>query len=212
LQDQIAAPEAVAIDPVTGTLYASNTDPVAIYEYDTPLISQTATRAFGNCHPAGGFGFGSSCLTTDAPGPVRLYAPTGIAVDRHGNLFVADGAFTGSPEINGRLLMFLNPHGSSTGCTPNGDGSGCAGDTVADSVVGTLRWRIQLRKLRRHHQCKPQLRNRRMGRHRRRQERKPIRDGSGELPRAAVSERQPGSQPEPHGCAGLRPAWQLLNW
>ena len=137
LQDQIAAPAAVAIDPVTGTLYASNTNPAAIYEYDTPLISQTATRAFGNCHPAGGFDFSTSCTTSDSPGPKTLFAPSGIAVDQYGNLFVADGPYLGTPIIQGRVMMYLNPRGSSTGCNPGVDGSGCAGDTTADSVFGT---------------------------------------------------------------------------
>ena len=95
-------------------------------EYDTPLTSQTAHLVFGTC--GGGFASNNcSGTTSDA----SLAEPTGLAVDALGNLFVADGGGTA------RLLMYLDPLGSAGGCTPNSDGSGCAGDVIADKAFGT---------------------------------------------------------------------------
>src|SRR5271155_1271630 len=122
--DLLSDPDAVAFDPKNGALYVSLSDPPAVFEYNSPLTSQTANQVFGTC--GGGFSENNCTTTSDA----TLTQPTGLAVDSQGNLYVADGGFT-------RLLMYLDPLGSSTGCTPKGDGSGCPGDQIADKVFGT---------------------------------------------------------------------------
>jgi len=52
-----------------------------------------------------------------------------VAVDGNNNLFVAD-------TNKSRVLEFLDPLASGVSCTPNADGSGCAGDTTVDYVLG----------------------------------------------------------------------------
>ena len=114
--DTLSQPQSVAFDPKNGALYISVGFPEAVFEYDTPLTSQTAHLVFGTC----GGGFGANNCSSSSPTDASLIQPTGVAVDAQGNLFVADGDVT-------RLLMYLDPLGSSMGCTANGDGSGCLG-------------------------------------------------------------------------------------
>ena len=109
------------------SLYLAS-NPAAVFEYNSPLTSQTANQVFGTC--GGGFQTNGCSSTSDA----TLNAPTGVAVDAQGNLYVADA---GSGGTITRLLMYLDPLGSAGGCTPNSDGSGCAGDTIADKAFGT---------------------------------------------------------------------------
>ena len=127
--DTLSQPQSVAFDPRNNALYISVAFPEAVFEYDSPLTSQTAHLVFGTC--GGGFG-ANNCPST--PSDISLTAPTGIAVDPQGNLFVTDAASNGSIS---RLLMYLNPLGAAGGCVPAGDGSGCQGDIVADKVFGT---------------------------------------------------------------------------
>ena len=124
--DTLSSPESVAFDPKNSALYISDDNLEGVLEYDAPLTSQTAHLVFGTC--GGGFALNNcSGTTSDA----SLAEPTGLAVDALGNLFVADGGGTA------RLLMYLDPLGSAGGCTPKSDGSGCAGDVIADKAFGT---------------------------------------------------------------------------
>src|SRR5208283_3412517 len=123
--DLLNVPGDVAFDPKNRALYISVSDPAAVFEYNSPLTSQTANQAFGTC--GGGFQTNNCTTTSDA----TLTQPTGLAVDSQGNLYVADGG-----SIT-RLLMYLDPLGSVGSCTPNSDGSGCPGDQIADKAFGT---------------------------------------------------------------------------
>ena len=127
--DQLSGPEDVAFDPKNNALYVSLNNPEAVFEYNSPLTNQTANLAIGTC--GGGFS-ANNCGTTTSD--ATLSAPTGIAVDAQGNLFVADAGNNGTIT---RLLMYLDPLGSAGGCVPAGDGSGCAGDAIADKAFGT---------------------------------------------------------------------------
>jgi hypothetical protein len=123
--DELFGPQSVAFDPKNNALYISNNDPASVFEYNSPLTSQTANLAIGTC--GGGFASNECSGTSDA----SLSEPTGLAVDAQGNLYVADGGGTS------RLLMYLDPLGSAGGCPPNSDGSGCPGDGIADKAFGT---------------------------------------------------------------------------
>ena len=107
--DMLEGPEAVAFDPKNGALYISLSDPAAAFEYNSPLTSQTANQVFGTC--GGGFRTNGCSSTSDA----TLNAPTGVAVDAQGNLYVADA---GSGGTITRLLMYLDPLGSAGGSHP----------------------------------------------------------------------------------------------
>ena len=120
--DMLEDPVSVAFDPKNGALYVSLNSPEAVFEYNSPLTSQTANQAFGTC--GGGFESNNCSTMSDA----SLSSPTGLAVDAQGNLYVADVE---------RLLMYLDPLGSAVGCPANSDGSGCPGDTIADKAFGT---------------------------------------------------------------------------
>ncbi len=95
-----------------------------------------------------------------------------------------------------RLLMYLDPLGSASGCTPTGDGSGCAGDIIADKVFGTCDGatdrRLYCQQLRAAPADRPEPRlwARRMERRSGRRERKSLRDGSGQQPRLRLPERR----------------------
>ena len=123
----MSSPQSVAFDPKNGALYVSDASLEAVLEYDSPLTSQTAHLVFGTC----GGGFASNNCNSNSPTDASLVQPTGLAVDALGNLFVADGGGVT------RLLMYLDPLGLAGGCVPAGDGSGCAGDIIADKSFGT---------------------------------------------------------------------------
>ena len=125
--DTLSSPQSVAFDPKNGALYVSDASLEDVLEYDSPLTSQTAHLVFGTC----GGGFASNNCNSNSPTDASLVQPTGLAVDALGNLFVADGGGVT------RLLMYLDPLGLAGGCVPAGDGSGCAGDIIADKVFGT---------------------------------------------------------------------------
>ena len=127
----LSDPQSVAFDPKNGALYVSEADPAAVVEYDNPqnvdaTAAATAHLVFGTC----GGGFAANNCNGNAPIPASLNAPTGLAVDAQGNLYVSDANPT-------RLLMYLDPLGSIGSCTTNSDGSGCPGDINADKVFGT---------------------------------------------------------------------------
>ena len=177
--DMLSGPEAVAFDPKNGALYVSLSDPEAVFEYNSPLTSQTANQVFGTC--GGGFQSNSCSTTSDA----TLNAPTGLAVDAMGNLYVADA---GSGGTITRLLMYLDPLGSSMGCTPAGDGSGCPGDTIADKAFGTCTaspgsFTANNCSGTGPSRTEPRLWARRIQQRSGRRERKSLRDGSGQQPR-----------------------------
>ena len=75
-------PQGVAFDPKNGALYISLISPEAVFEYNSPLTSQTANQVFGTC--GGGFQSNNCSTTSDA----SLNSPTGLAVDAQGNLYV----------------------------------------------------------------------------------------------------------------------------
>jgi sugar lactone lactonase YvrE len=74
-------PAGVALD-AQGNLYVADTSNSRVLEYDTPLTyDTTAAGVFGPpdfIHKAGGLSATS------------LFFPTGVALDAHGNLYVAD--------------------------------------------------------------------------------------------------------------------------
>ena len=81
----------VAFDPKNGALYVSLNSPEAVFEYNSPLTSQTANQVFGTC--GGGFASNNCGNTTS---DASLSSPTGLAVDSQGNLYVADVRIRGS--------------------------------------------------------------------------------------------------------------------
>ncbi len=124
----LCQPIAVALDGA-GDLYVSDFKDSRILEYNSPL-SATANKIFGQPSPTmagcdnGINGSDSSGLGTDS-----LCEPVGLALDSSNSLYVTDAG-------DSRLLEYLSPLATAGACVPNPDGSGCAGDTFADLVLG----------------------------------------------------------------------------
>ncbi len=94
-------PEGVALDPV-GDLYVVDNENSRVLEYSTPLTNSTANAVFGQD--------GSFTSNTPNDGGLSassLDAPSGVAADGSGNLYVADVG-------NNRVLKYDQPVGSSS--------------------------------------------------------------------------------------------------
>src|SRR6266478_3178213 len=118
------SPQGVATDS-DGNLYVADLSNNRVTEYTSPFAGFAGTPRAGQSAnlviTASNLGLGES---------LSLTQPAAVAVDGNNNLFVSE---LGN---NSRVLEFLDPLAPAGGCTPNADGSGCAGDTVADFVVG----------------------------------------------------------------------------
>ena len=134
------SPTAIAVDS-KGNVYVADTANGRVLEFNTPFVSgctatspcegQAANLVLGK--GASGTDFASfGCNTigsTVAVTASTLCGPTGLALDSNDNLYVAD-------RQNYRVVEYDNPLGTSGGCTPNPDGTGCPGDVVADREWG----------------------------------------------------------------------------
>jgi sugar lactone lactonase YvrE len=125
--DSLCQPAGLAVDSA-GNLYVADTVDDRVLEYDQPFMACSsfpcagvaANRVFGQ---SGDFtSVSNGCTPTSQPGRDNLCAPTGIAIDGQGNLYVAD-------STNNRVLEYNTP------LNPNSGEAG-AGDTTADLVFG----------------------------------------------------------------------------
>jgi DNA-binding beta-propeller fold protein YncE len=117
------SPQGVATDS-DGNLYVADTLNNRVTEYTSPFASFTGTPLAGQSASlvitATNLGLGES---------QNFNEPLGVTVDGNNNLFVAEFG-------NSRILEYLDPLATGVTCTPHADGSGCAGDTTVDSVLG----------------------------------------------------------------------------
>lgn len=130
----------VAVDS-KGNVYVSDTANGRVLEFNTPFAKgctasspcagQAANLVLGKGPSGTDFAsFGCNTVgTTVAVTASTLCSPKGLAFDSNDNLYVGDWQ-------NYRVLEYDNPLGSSVGCTPNTDGTGCPGDVVADREWG----------------------------------------------------------------------------
>jgi hypothetical protein len=136
-QSGLNQPWSVAVDS-EGNLYVSDNGNNRVLEYNSPYNAFTHTCNVAT--PCGGGlaaslvfgqGTGGNSFTTNSSNCTTkndtscFDEPSGIAIDSNDNLFVTD-------TVNDRLLVFLNPLATSSGC----NSSGCAGDVIADFSLG----------------------------------------------------------------------------
>src|SRR6266851_1900485 len=118
------SPQGVATD-LDGNLYVADLLNNRVTEYTSPFSSFTGTPLAGQSAnfaiTATNLGLGESA---------SFNQPAAVAVDGNNNLFVSE---IGN---NSRVLEFLDPLATGVSCTLNPDGSGCAGDTTVDFVLG----------------------------------------------------------------------------
>ena len=129
-------PSAVAVDPRSGAnhpLYVSdpeNNRALAWPDAASFANGDPALMVFGQADPFSVFTNGPS----SNPGPGTLNTAG------NGGTLLGVNPITGELALadfeNGRVLIYLDPFGSSSGCTPAANGSGCPGDTIADFVIG----------------------------------------------------------------------------
>jgi sugar lactone lactonase YvrE len=93
----LCMPSGVAVDHA-GHLYVADTLNSRVVEYDSPLKSTTANRAFGQ----DGSLTSNSCNPSGVPDAKGMCKPVGVAVDGNGTLYMAD---TG----NSRILELNSP-------------------------------------------------------------------------------------------------------
>src|SRR5262245_842474 len=127
-QTSTCAPEGLALD-AADNLYLVDSENDRILEFDTPWTfagtpPQPASVVFGQ--GSTGTNFAGSGCNQGGESAESLCGPFGLAVDAHGNLYVADSG-------NNRVLVFATPVpvGGGTPGTP-----GAAGDVTADLVFG----------------------------------------------------------------------------
>ena len=124
----LCQPIGVALDS-SGDLYVADFGDSRILEYNSPL-SSTANKIFGQASTTAiGCNNGTNGSDIAGLGADSLCQPVGMTFDSSNNLYVTDAG-------NSRVLEYLAPLTAPVSCVPNTDGSGCAGDTVADLVLG----------------------------------------------------------------------------
>ena len=133
----LSSPSGVTVDS-QGNLWVADMGNNRVLEFNAPYEQSMTTCTSGSpCMGESaslvlGQGATLNSFTTSAASPsggtIGLNAPAAVAVDAQGNAYVAD-------ESNNRVLLFLNPTGSNSGCGSPGN-PGCAGDGVADVVFG----------------------------------------------------------------------------
>ena len=96
--DSLSYPQGVAVDGA-GRLYVADSSNHRVLEFDNPLVSQIASRVFGQGDSFTTSTCADGYATDPAPSADGLCAPEGVAVDNAINLYVAD---TG----NNRLLIY----------------------------------------------------------------------------------------------------------
>ena len=107
--NSLSSPGGVAVD-AGGNLYVADTNNNRVLEYNTPLSTDTtADVVFGQ-----GGSFTSGTINNGGLSASSLNAPTGVAVDASGNLYIAD-------DNNNRVLEYDTP---------------LTTDTTADLVFG----------------------------------------------------------------------------
>ena len=95
--DSLSSPGAIAVD-ASGNLFIADNGNNRVLEYNSPLTTDTtADRVFGQ-----GGSFTSGTANHGGLSGDSLSQPTGVAVDRAGNLYVAD-------ENNSRVLEYDRP-------------------------------------------------------------------------------------------------------
>ena len=136
----LSMPWSVAVDS-NGNLYIADNGDNRVLEYNTPFEAfghpcnttmpceggLAANLVLGQGNAGSSFGTRKGCV-----GSVDTSCfdePSGIWIDKNNNLYVAD-------TINNRVVIFLNPLGSSGKCVGAKSNSGCAGDVVADYSLG----------------------------------------------------------------------------
>jgi sugar lactone lactonase YvrE len=130
-------PGGAAVD-LSGNLFVADTGNNRVLVFTTPY-SQPKVPPCTASSPCGGqtagivIGQASGNLCNNGtliPSATTLCNPASVAVDRGGNLYVADSG-------NNRVLEFFTPTGATNpNCPGSGGSPGCPGDLVADRVFG----------------------------------------------------------------------------
>ncbi len=107
------SPRGVAVDPMTGRIYVADAG-------NSRVLGWSSATAFTLGDPA------TIVITSDGAG-IDLQQPSSDAVDRYGNLFVADSS-------NNRVLLYPAPVGSSTAATGIIGQTSVTGIPTADSL------------------------------------------------------------------------------
>ena len=117
------SPQGVAVDS-DGNLYVADSLNNRVTEYTNPFAGFTGTPLAGQSA-----NFAITATNLGLNESLSLNQPGAVAVDGYNNLFVSE-------LVGGRVLEFLDPLAPAGSCIPNADGSGCAGDTTVDVVLG----------------------------------------------------------------------------
>ena len=107
-KNSLSSPSSVAVD-ASGNLYVADSGNNRALEYNTPLTNRTADTVFGQ-----GGSFTSNTANNGGVSTNSLNAPTGVALDAGGDLYIADTS-------NNRVLEYNTPLST---------------DTTADVVFG----------------------------------------------------------------------------
>ena len=116
----VCLPTGIALDS-SGNLYLADTHNGRVLEYNNPLLSGVSGSAYGVANMVFGQNGSFTSNPCSSPSAQCLGAPTGVALDFAGNLFVSDGLYNRVLEYNTPLKK-TRVKGS--------------GDNVADKVFG----------------------------------------------------------------------------
>src|ERR1700682_4883485 len=117
------SPQGVAVDS-DDNLYVADSLNNRVTEYTNPFAGFTGTPLAGQSA-----NFAITATNLGLNESLSLNQPGAVAVNVYNNLFVSE-------LVGGRVLEFLDPLAPAGSCIPNADGSGCAGDTTVDVVLG----------------------------------------------------------------------------
>jgi sugar lactone lactonase YvrE len=96
--NSLAYPEGLSVD-AAGDLYVADTGNCRVLEFEPPFTTDmSASRVIGEPNMSQGY----PCNPTPSAGPNSTLAPTGVAVDSAGDLWVADG-------VAGRVTEYVPP-------------------------------------------------------------------------------------------------------